>query len=352
MSPASQQHTTRIESEGIVNSLGTRTGSERQSPVLDGLRAISILLVLGGHLLPLGPKLLQLNATAATMGMSLFFALSGFLIATSLLHNSNVAEFAAKRIGRVLPLVFVYALFLLIFVKFDVPGFAFTIAFLLNYFPQYMFAYNEHLWSLCVEVQFYAAIGTAVLIGGKRFVWLVWPACLLVTFLRVTEGAYIHIQTHLRVDEILAGACVATLFHSLSPQRRMGAALWAAATLCWFASASPYGGWLQYTRPYATAILLMVTLCSCSAIVVKPLSSRVLKYIATTSYALYIFHPLTTYGWLHDGGPAIKYLVKRPISFLLTFACAHISTFYFERPILNAIKGAFRHKHQTRPNVA
>ena len=32
-------------------------------PVLDGLRAISILLVLAAHTLPLGPKILGLNYT-------------------------------------------------------------------------------------------------------------------------------------------------------------------------------------------------------------------------------------------------------------------------------------------------
>ena len=40
--------------------------------VLDGLRAISIVLVLATHMLPLGPKSLRLNETAGAMGMSLF----------------------------------------------------------------------------------------------------------------------------------------------------------------------------------------------------------------------------------------------------------------------------------------
>src|SRR5262249_24452363 len=44
---------------------------------------------------------------------------------------------------------------------------------------------------------------------GRRAVWFVVPMCLLVTFLRISEGAVINIQTHLRVDEILAGSCVA-----------------------------------------------------------------------------------------------------------------------------------------------
>src|SRR5664280_494896 len=90
-----------------------------REPVLDGLRAISILLVLSGHLLPIGPKFLELNETAATMGMSLFFALSGFLIATLLLHNPDVVEFAAKRLGRILPLAYAYTFLVFVFLHWD-----------------------------------------------------------------------------------------------------------------------------------------------------------------------------------------------------------------------------------------
>ncbi len=40
--------------------------------VLDGWRGISILLVLAGHLFPLGPKVWQLNGIIASSGMAIF----------------------------------------------------------------------------------------------------------------------------------------------------------------------------------------------------------------------------------------------------------------------------------------
>ena len=61
----------------ILKNLGRLVEPAYRLPVLDGLRAIRILLVLAAHMLPLGPKLLQLNHTAGVMGMSLFFALIG-----------------------------------------------------------------------------------------------------------------------------------------------------------------------------------------------------------------------------------------------------------------------------------
>jgi peptidoglycan/LPS O-acetylase OafA/YrhL len=78
--------------------------------VLDGLRAISILLVLACHLLPLGPAVLRFNEAAGAMGMSLFFALSGFLITSRLLNNTDVIEFFTRRLARILPLSYTYTL--------------------------------------------------------------------------------------------------------------------------------------------------------------------------------------------------------------------------------------------------
>ena len=75
--------------------------SAERLPALDGLRATSILLVLACHMLPLGPKVLQLNGAAGAMGMSLFFALSGFLIISVLKNNADVPEFLIRRLTSI-----------------------------------------------------------------------------------------------------------------------------------------------------------------------------------------------------------------------------------------------------------
>ena len=68
------------------------------------MRATSILLVLAGHLLPLGPSVLRLNDVAGLMGMGLFFAISGFLIVRFLAEGIALSAFAARRLARILPL--------------------------------------------------------------------------------------------------------------------------------------------------------------------------------------------------------------------------------------------------------
>lgn len=143
--------------------------SAERLPILDGLRAISILLVLASHMLPLGPKILRFNYTAGAMGMSLFFALSGFLITSTLIHNSNIFEFFVKRLARIIPLAYAYAFLVFTFVIFDPQAALWTASFLLNYFTGYMIGdLNNHFWSLCVEVHFYIAIALAVMIWEKK----------------------------------------------------------------------------------------------------------------------------------------------------------------------------------------
>lgn len=302
-------------------------------PVLDGLRAISILLVLAAHMLPLGPKSLQLNYAAGAMGMSMFFALSGFLITSTLLHNGDVREFMVKRLARIVPLAYGYTVLVFTFFIFDPQAAFWTATFLINYLTQFMVGgLNNHFWSLCVEMHFYLAIALVCLAFRKKGLWIVWPACLLVTALRVIGGEPIAIQTHLRVDEILAGACVATLYqNSWAGRLRYPALSVGAAAVLWFVTASPYTTSLQYVRPYASGLVLALVLCHRQTLLAAVLGSRPMRYIATVSYALYVVHPLTVHGWLNEGSAAERYLLKRPVSFALTFAMAHLSTFYWER---------------------
>jgi peptidoglycan/LPS O-acetylase OafA/YrhL len=305
-------------------------------PVLDGLRAISILLVLAGHMLPLGgPN--YLNASAATMGMSLFFALSGFLIAAGLLHNPSVPEFMVKRLTRIVPLAYGYAFLVFMFIDFSPKEFLWTASFVLNYFDVHMNNYNAHFWSLCVEVQFYLTIAAIVLCAGPKGILVVWPACFLITILRIDNGAYTHIQTHLRGDEILIGSCLATLHHNgWLHRRRYATLLMAGGAGLWLASSSPFSEWLQYTRPYATAFMMGSALCLSDTPIARILASRALRYIAEISYALYVIHPLTVQGWWNTGTVLQRYAFKRPISLVMTFFGAHISTFYWERPWIQA----------------
>jgi peptidoglycan/LPS O-acetylase OafA/YrhL len=207
------------------------------------------------------------------------------------------------------------------------------------------------LWSLCVEIHFYAAIALTVVLFRRRAIWAVWPACLLITAIRIDAGATINIKTRLRVDKILAGACVATIYNqwtgrTWSPQLFLGAAaLWIACSTAHFAVP-------QYFHPYATRLLLSGALLLGPRLLRSALSSAPMRYIATISYGLYIWHPVTRAGWLGEGGGWQRYLVKRPISFTLAFAAAHASTFYWEKPWTRWARSRFRRAEQSESSDA
>ena len=299
-------------------------------PSLDGLRAISILLVLSAHLLPLGPKALQLNATAGAMGMSLFFTLSGFLIVKTL-QKDTVTEFIVKRMARILPLVYAYLILVSLVYGMSLQSAFGHVTFIINYFPDLMIPTTEHLWSLCVEIHFYGLVALAVALMGRRGLLLVWPLCILITGIRISQGAYIAIPTHLRIDEILIGGCLSTLAFNKIMAKQFSIFVWTSAATCWFICSHPQTEWLQYLRPYAAGFLLVATLHQSPNRLIKILHSRSANYIATISYALYVVHPFTAHGWWNAGAVWERYLLKRPISVAITFAAAHMSTFKWEK---------------------
>lgn len=302
-------------------------------PVLDGWRGISIMCVLAGHMLPLGPKLFQLNATIATAGMSLFFILSGFLIVSMLMRNDNVASFLVRRICRILPLAWAFLAVVLLVYGAAWDAWRANLLFYANLPPFHLDYRNSHFWSLCVEMQFYGAIALVVALAGRRGLVLVPVGCIAVTGLRFFYGAEISIVTWFRVDEILAGGCLALAATSpwLSRFPKVAPFFLGALLLI---SCHPDSGAFNYLRPYFAALLIGSTIPAADNVLQQVLKSRALGYLAQVSFALYVIHPLTTAGWMGSGDVAVRY-TKRIGSFALTFLFAHFSTFYYEKYWIN-----------------
>lgn len=308
-------------------------------PVLDGTRACSILLVIAAHTLPLGPSGWALNAMSGKLGMSLFFCLSGFLITRILWDNSSLKPFLIKRLFRIIPAVWLYLVILYLVLGISPDVLLTNALFMSNYWT---FALDEgptsHLWSLCVEVHFYLAVGLAVGIFGRRALWALPFAALVITGLRIEAGAYSNIATHLRADEIMSGGCLALLYiHARDKiQARLRAPalvmiVFAGVTVLWLLSGHKAGGALNYARPYLAATLVGIALFGRPVLITPILESRPMRWIAEISYALYIYHPLMIFGVMNSGSTLERYLIKRPISYVLTIAAALISTHLWEK---------------------
>ncbi len=340
---------------------------ETRYQTLDGWRGISILLVLLGHLLPIGPKAWQLNGAIASSGMAIFFILSGFLITSILLRNQNIVHFLTRRFLRIVPLAWLFMAITL------VAGSAASNTYLPHFlfyanWPSMVFTnYTGHLWSLCVEMQFYVLVALLVLVFKKHAFVLLPIICLTVTGYRFINDIHMAINTYYRLDEILAGCTLALVYHHQSAALKYFISKLSPIYLfpLLVISAHPDSGFVNYLRPYIALLLIGSTLFAGHALTnqtsenkpavvqiswySKWLNGRFLFYLASTSYALYVIHGGLIGTWLGEGEKLEKYL-KRPLLLAATFALAHISTFYFEKHWINLAKKLTKKTKKNNPS--
>lgn len=311
----------------------SREPESNRLAVLDGWRALSIVLVLAGHLLPIGPHRWALNGATAATGMVLFFTLSGFLITRFLAKDGDVPRFLIRRILRIVPLAWAGAMLAYLIGGGTLAQVLGTMGFIANIPPFPLLPAGGHFWSLSLEVQFYAMVAVLVAVAGKRGLRLLPVLCLIVTLARIAAGQYLNIVTWFRIDEILAGATLALAFEGwLGDRPRQVLARLSPVMLLPLVilSAHPVAGPLNYLRPYLSAAMVGASLYNAPQWLTAISAGKMIRYIAATSFALYVFHGMLMDTWLGSGDRMVKY-AKRPLFLIVTFALAHLSTFHFER---------------------
>ncbi|WOB07311.1 acyltransferase [Piscinibacter gummiphilus] len=138
-------------------------------PALDGWRAISILLVIIGHLVNYryqsGPPS-PIAAYLSVMGVKVFFVISGLLIAGLALKEEattgtlSMKGFYRRRVYRILPAYFAYLATVLVFsllgwIQQDAAGIGLAAVFVCNAPGLDCGWFVGHSWSLAYEEQFY-----------------------------------------------------------------------------------------------------------------------------------------------------------------------------------------------------
>ena len=328
----------------------------RRLSVLDGWRGVSILFVLLCHLAPLGGIG---NTSIGILGMVIFFVLSGYLITSFLLKKTaTLSEFAIRRFFRVVPLAWLYFVVVFAFQTEPVESWLAHFLFYANLPPPQIRLATDHMWSLCVEVQFY--VGIALLFGlmRRRGLLLLPLIGLLFTLYRVHDQVYASSVTWYRVDEILAGCTLALILHGQLGRAGEAVVSWMRIAPQWplfvlLAVCSLYGidqgQWTSYFRPYVGALLVGTTLVNGGTSLASCLNRRPLLYLASISYAVYVIHIGLVNTWLGSGDVIEKYS-KRPLLLLVLLVLAHASTFWFEHPMIDWGKRlALRFKRNALP---
>ncbi len=330
---------------------------------LSGLRGLAVVAVLYHHL-PTGDG----PRGYGVMGVSAFFALSGFLIAALLMKEWDrhgtiaTAEFYRRRVVRLLPALVAFLPAVIVWcalLGFDETRQAlFTTFWISNWArindePMGVFA---HTWTLAIEAQFYV-IAPLLFLGAVRgrFAkrpWLlpallaglvaVWRASLWLfagPLVHWADGGlliYVTRATDTRLDAILVGVAVAFVF----TRTRVEVPGWAAATA--FAALVAMG----FTDPEGDAMITVGIAASilCAAVVIlhlvtassplsRMLSWRPLVYLGLVSYGLYLWH-LPVYKLLYYQFDDWPFPAVATLAITLSLALAAASYHLVERPFL------------------
>ena len=237
----------------------TPAGSARAAaghlPSLDGLRGISILLVLLGHMsgtrnFIVLPK--SIIGDVSHLGVSVFFAISGFLITTLLMAEHakrgriSLKLFYARRAIRIFPasyllLAVVAILWRAGWIQLHPNDLWYAAFYVMNHLPERSWEVG-HLWSLSVEEQFYLVWPfTFAALGMKRSAWaavamlVLAPVCRLLSAFLLRGTVWQDAEFFVKVADSLGVGCLLALWREpLEAQRwylRLLSPAWSLAVL-------------------------------------------------------------------------------------------------------------------------
>lgn len=345
-------------------------------PSLDGLRAVSILVVLLAHFV-------SSEIFPGGVGVYVFFVISGFLITRLMFAEANkqgsvsLPAFYARRILRLYPVIIVYAAVVIgLKILSGSPYNLIEPASALGYFTNYLYNYYynhgirpimpfEVFWSLSIEEHFYILFPiTFLLFRGYPVRLLValaglCTACLgLRLFMAWLHPEYVqtlvfYLCSQYRLDSIGFGVMVAAaceidqgrqILLRFARPGYVGVA--ASVILACLLIRDP---WFRETLRYSflgAAIAVLV-----SATLFAPryrfahwfLNSGPLRWIGRLSYSLYVWHEGVS-SFLPV--PDMATWERAVIHSAAAFAVASISYYGVERPFL-ALRGRFRSKRVT-----
>ncbi|MCB1182871.1 acyltransferase [bacterium] len=334
----------------------------RVIPGLDGVRALAVLLVMGHHF-----GFAWINGS---LGVMMFFVLSGFLISRILLREHagtggvSLGRFYRRRALRIFPAFYAFWVVMIVvpFVRGHVIDWGAALSSFLyvsNYFLA-LFHKGEsdfgHTWSLSIEEQFYLvwpfvfrrgmsdlARLTRWLVAAIAVVWVYRAVLLLVFHVRVE---YLYRAFDTRLDHLAVGCLLAVLLERGVLAGFIGfvcrRAWYPAVTLGLILTLqSLHHQYLYvYVIGYAVEPLLIATflvqlVCWTSAPGWRAFEHPVARYLGRISYPLYLWQQVVLFSVSRILTPyPIPTVVRFALAVGATVVAATISWNLVEKPFL------------------
>jgi peptidoglycan/LPS O-acetylase OafA/YrhL len=336
-------------------------------PTLDGWRAIAILAVILDHMtsgLEQGyPHVFALTRVGAN-GVSLFFAISGFLICSRLLEEEqkcghiSLKGFYVRRGCRILPAAMTYlavigVLGLVGFITVTPLEWWSSVLFFRNYLPLSWIhrgwgGYTVHYWSLAVEEHFYLLWPAVLVLTGKaRAKYVAGTAAVVIAawrwwdfrhqwFAQHVPGLLFPSRTDVRLDALLLGCLAALLLQKAEWRTRFARNF---RTPVWWLCVMIYCliqilSRKHYYTLWESALLPLIVVGT----VVRPegwagrfLEHPVARWIGRLSYSLYLWQQFFS---VTDLKYPLTWLQVFPWNIGMLLFVATLSYRYVERPMI------------------
>jgi peptidoglycan/LPS O-acetylase OafA/YrhL len=312
----------------------------KRIPSLDGLRAISISLVILGHLVKWKHLSIEVVGNYGSLGVFVFFVLSGYLITNLLLReyerssNINLPNFYLRRAFRIFPAALVFLAVVTVLYWHQMRWYHITAALLyvanMDVSGPWIFG---HLWSLSIEEQFYLLWPFAL----KK--WFRHRSTILLVVLLATpvfrSGLY-ALKVHggllgslpVFADQLAIGCLLAIFAHRLPrvPVYAALAMLCAVIAIPWFPaiSAARTLFMLFVLRPLMDVSVAGLVL-HVIQVPYRPLNWAPVAWLGRISYSLYLWQEL----FCSNSALHWSFWVVLP-----ALACACLSYYLVEQPML------------------
>jgi peptidoglycan/LPS O-acetylase OafA/YrhL len=334
-------------------------------PQLDGLRALAVALVLVAHSAVGFDRFLifGLLDKYGSLGVQIFFVLSGFLITRILLQSKTephfFRNFFVRRGLRIYPLYYAVLAFIVfsgIVHQHGVHWWVYA-CYLSNIVDVHRVqpAPLGPVWSLAVEEQFYCVWPFVVWALNRRAIErLSLVTIFIVTVLRLTLHLHPH-NTLLQLDALAAGSLIACRSEQLARWRRPALVI---------ACMMPIG--MGLPEGVADSISQSIQVISSAAFLVLLIENRgrlasvfsaaFPRYIGKISYGIYLLHSLVFAAFLRTAtgnavtrkGSLLEATLFLLFQYAIVIAVASGSFYVYERPFL-ALKRCFEADSHTLP---
>lgn len=352
-------------------------------PNIEGFRGLAVLLVLFSHWFVIAyfPSFIFLKL--GFLGVNFFFVLSGFLITEILiieLYNKVnktkiIKNFFARRVLRIFPIYYLAIIALALFnVEKSIELLPWTLTYALNIGQNWFVNPGKlfmHIWSLCVEEQFYIIWPFVLILTHKTKLFKVILA--FIVFLLVFKGSiYLfgfnnyksinHGSLFAAIDALALGGLLAYFkSYKINVWKRICdlSQLWIVFLLFSFWGISYIIEDISFISTVfmriiaaVIAVLIIAKSISRNKFVLKGLlRTRLFMFIGKISYGVYLYHWFVSYLLLdyfntmwstidfgYFGPLEIikyhRYLGSFIFFFVITIALASLSFYLIEKPLL------------------